>query len=78
MNARSHVTDEIGVLPTGLFFNSALVHKTPANKSSQGRRAYTNMYGSSKAHFAKQLVSESIAEATPVYEWARIEAVPRL
>eukprot|EP01045_Picozoa_sp_COSAG04_P025529 COSAG04_NODE_3365_length_2884_cov_1.853860_5_plen_184_part_00 len=62
----------------GLFFNSALVHKTNANRSPHGRRAYTNMYASSHGTFAKQLASESIAEATPVYEWAPVGAAPRL
>ena len=70
--------DENGVLRAGLFFNSALVHKTHANRSPHGRRAYTNMYASSEGTFAKQLRSESIAEATPVYEWAPVEAAPRL
>ena len=62
----------------GLFFDSALVHKTNANTSPHGRRAYTNMYASSHGTFAKQLASESIAEATPVYEWAPVGAAPRL
>lgn len=66
------------MLRAGLFFDSALVHTTHANKSPHGRRAYTMMYGSGQGTFAKQLASESIAEETPLYEWAPVEAAPKL
>jgi len=56
-----------------IFFDSGLVHRSYANRSSRNRRSYAVVYGSGTMRHVEPWRIETLAEASPSYEFEMIE-----
>ena len=52
-----------------IFFDSALAHMSPPNRSDHSRRAYACIYGAADMRYVAPETSEALAEATPAYHF---------
>ena len=62
--------------PTGVFFDSALSHMSPPNRSDGSRRAYACIYGAAEMQYVAPedaMRTDTVAGAAPSYHF---EAIP--
>ena len=62
--------------PTGVFFDSALAHMSPPNRSDGSRRAYACIYGAAEMQYSAPedaMRTDTVAGAAPSYHF---EAIP--
>jgi ectoine hydroxylase-related dioxygenase (phytanoyl-CoA dioxygenase family) len=58
-----------------IFFDSALIHRSYANRSDRSRRAYTVVYGAENQEHVEPWRVQTLAGKTPQYEFELIEPV---